>query len=171
MGDESWVLESGISALLLASYAPGRDYFDGRLTLQNGSRRSVAPFYSAAAVEDHGISTWLLAMLDGRTLFFNETFQEVAGFQGWGSDIAVTRARCGQDSPVLATTPSDAGEPDSIRAYSVESHMPVPLGTAAPFPGPITALWPSTAASVLAVARNPQTGKYEGYVVTVVCGT
>jgi hypothetical protein len=167
--DEPWVLESGTSALLLANYVSGRDYFDGRLTLQNGSRRSVAPFYSAAAVEDHGTALWLLAMLDGRTLVFNETFQEIAGIPGWGSDIAGINAHCGQSSPVLATTPSDAGEPDAIRAYSVANHVAVPLGTAVAFPGPITALWPSGATSVLAVAHDPKSGKYEAYVVTVVC--
>jgi hypothetical protein len=72
---------------------------------------------------------------------------------------------------VLATTPSDAGEPDAIRAYSVANHVAVPLGTAVPFPGPITALWPLGATSVLAVAHDPRARKYEAYVVTVVCGT
>jgi hypothetical protein len=168
--DEPWVLESGKSALLLANFVPGRNYFDGRLTLQNGSRRSVAPFYSAAAAEDHGTAFWLLATLDGRTLMFNETFQELAGIAGWGSDIAGTGVRCAQGSPVLATSPGDAGEPDALQAYSIANRVPVPLGTPVPFPGPITALWPSAAASVLAVARNPRTGKYEAYLVTVICG-
>jgi hypothetical protein len=167
--DEPWVLESGTSALLLANYVPGRNYFDGRLTLQNGSRRSVSPFYSAAAAEDHGTAFWLLAMLDARTLMFNETFQELTSIAGWGSDIAGTGVRCAQGAPVLATSPSDAGEPDALQAYSIANRVPIPLGTPAPFPGPITALWPSTATSVLAVARNPRTGKYEAYVVTVIC--
>jgi hypothetical protein len=162
-----WVLESG-SALLVANFTPDRNYFDGRVVLQNGSRKTAGPFYSAAAVEDQGGTSWLLAMVDGRTEVFNPAFEGVATIPSWGSDIAGTSARCG--SPVLASRPGEGSDSDALQAFSVANRAAVPVSAPVAFPGPVTALWPSAAGSALAVARDSATGKYGAYVVTVVCG-
>jgi len=167
--EEPWVLESGSRAILLANYSRDRNYFDGRVILQNGSRKTVAPFYSAAAVEEPAGTLWLLAALDGRTQAFDAAFEAVAAIPSWGSDIVGTSGRCGGGSPVLATRPGDTTEPDAIQAFSIVNRAAVALGAPVSFNGPITALWPSTPSSALAVVHDLTTGKYAAYVLTLVC--
>jgi hypothetical protein len=168
--EEPWVLESGSRGILLGNFAAGRNYFDGRVVTQNGTPKSVAPFYSAAAVEEQGTLWWLLALLDGRTQVLDNAFEPVATISGWGSDVVGIDARCGGGSQVLATRPGDANEPDAVQAFGLTNHMQVPLGPAVPLPGPVTALWPSGSTAALAVARDAATGKYAAYVLTMVCG-
>jgi hypothetical protein len=166
---DPWVLESGSRAMLLAAFAAGRNYFDGRVTTQTGARKTVAPFYSAASFEESGKPLWLLAMLDGRTLLFDASFEPAGEVNTWGSDIAGTEARCGAGSQVLAATPGE-GDRDAIQAFTMENRAPVPLTLPVEFPGPVTALWTSGGASALAVSKNSGTGRYEAYQLTVVCG-
>jgi hypothetical protein len=166
---DPWVLESGSKDLLLANFAAGRNDFDGRVATQTGLRKTIDPFYSAAAVEERGKTLWLLAMVDGRTRLFDEQFGAAGEIGGWGSDIAGTDARCGGGSQVLATRPGSA-EPDAVQAYAIVNRSASPLGAAAELPGPVTALWVSGHDSVLAVSRDLSTGKYAAYLLTVVCG-
>ena len=51
---DPWLIESGSHSLLLAQYASGRNYFEGRVTTQNGQAKTVPPFFSAAAAEQQG---------------------------------------------------------------------------------------------------------------------
>jgi hypothetical protein len=168
-GDEPWLLESG-GAVLLANFAPARNYFDGRVVTQAGLRKTVAPFYSAAAVEDQGRALWLLAALDGRTEIVDASLEAAGWIPGWGSDIAGVDAGCGAGSLAMATRPTEAGEPDAVQAFGVAGGMAAPLAEAVVFAGPVTALWPAGAASVLAVERDLTTGKYAAYLLTVACG-
>jgi len=55
--EEPWVLESGSRATLLGYFVPAKDYFDGRVITQNGVKKNVAPFYSAASVEEQGLES------------------------------------------------------------------------------------------------------------------
>src|SRR5438067_11127354 len=61
--EEAWMLESGSRGLLAATFVAARNYFDGRITPQSGARKTVAPFYAAASVEEQGRTLWLLAMV------------------------------------------------------------------------------------------------------------
>jgi hypothetical protein len=169
-GDEPWVLESGSRATLLANFAATRNHFDGRVATGTGLRKTLAPFYSAASAGEQNRLLWLLAMLDGRTQIFDAWLDPVGAIASWGSDIAGTQAGCGGGSQVLATRPGDAGEPDAIQAFAIVNRAAAPLTSPAEFAGPVTALWPSSATSALAVARDPLTGRYADYVITVVCG-
>jgi len=169
--DQPWVLESGSHALLVAEWAPGRNYFEGHVTVQTGARKTVAPFFSAAAVEDQGRQLWLLAMLDGHTQIVDAAFEPVGGVGPWGSDMAGTEARCGGGSQVLVTKAGDAREGDAIRAYTVVNHVPAPLTAPVDFPGPVTALWTAGPTSALAVARDTETGRYGAWLITVNCGS
>jgi len=45
-GDQPWMLASGSRAPLAANFAPGRNYFDGRVVTQTGAARSAPPFLS-----------------------------------------------------------------------------------------------------------------------------
>jgi hypothetical protein len=168
--EEPWVLESGSRALLLATFASARNYFDGRVTSQSGQRKTVAPFYSAAAVEEQGRTLWLLAMLDGRTQIFDTALDPVATLPAnWGSDIAGSDARCGGGTQVLATRPGDGTAGDAIQAFSIVERAPVAATAPAEFPGPVTALWSSPGTGAVAIVHNPATGKYESYNLTIAC--
>ena len=171
--EEPWVLESGSRGLLLASFAAGRNYFDGRVVAQNGAPRTVAPFYTAASVEERGQTLWVLALVDGRTEIFDNSLGPVASAAtvAWGSDIAGVDARCGPSSQVLATRPGDGSEPDAIQAFSLSDRAAQPVTTPANFSGPVTALWTSGGNSALAVARDLSTGRYAAYLITVACGS
>jgi hypothetical protein len=175
--DEPWVLESGSHAMLLAALAPGRNYFDGHVTTQTGVRKTVAPFFSAAAVtgpftgELQGRQLWMLAMLDGHTQIVDSSFEPLGGVGPWGSDIAGTEAHCGGGSQVLVTKAGDGREDDTLRAFSIANGVPAPLTAPVDFSGPVTALWPSVAAgAVLVVARDTETGRFGAYLITVNCG-
>jgi hypothetical protein len=168
--DEPWLLESGSRGILLANFAAARNYFDGRVVTQAGLRKTVAPFYSAVSVEDQGRAFWLLAMLDGRTQIVDASFEAAGAIAGWGSDLAGVDARCGAGSQVMATRAADPGEPDAVQVFTVANRAAVPLAAPVTFSGPVTALWPAGATSVLAVERDLTTGKYAAYILTVVCG-
>ena len=165
-----WVLESGSRAILLADFAPERNYFDGRVVLQDGSRRTAAPFYAAAAGEDAGGTFWFLSLLDGQTGIFNANLEPVGTVSTWGSDMVGINAPCAGGSQVLATGRGDGNEPDAIQAFSIVNRTANPLAAPLAFGGPVTALWPATASTALAVASDPASGKYAAYLVTLACG-
>jgi hypothetical protein len=167
---EPWVLESGSRSILLASFATERNYFDGHVVSQDGSRRTVPPFYAAAAADDTGGTVWLLSLLDGQTGMFNSSFEPVGTVPSWGSDVVGISAPCAGGSQVLATGPGDGNEPDAIHAFSIVNRAANPLAAPLAFGGPITALWPATTAAALAVTSDPATGKYAAYLVTLACG-
>lgn len=167
--DEPWVLESGSRAILLANFAADRNFFDGRVVTQNGLRRSVARFFSAAAFEESDGLSWLVTLVDGKTQILNSAFDPAGEIAGWGSDIAGLGASCNGGSPILATRPGDADEPDAVQAFTIVNRTAVPVAPPVTFPGPVTALWSSSSGSVLAVSRDPATSRYAAYVLTMVC--
>jgi hypothetical protein len=167
---DPWLVESGSRAMLLASFAANRNYFDGHVTTQAGIRKMVAPFFSAASVEEQGRQIWLLAMLDGRTQIFDAAFEPAGFIANWGSDIAGTEARCGGSTQVLATRPGDGSEADTVQVFGIVNRSPVALAAPVGFSGPVTALWPAGGASAIAIARDLGTGKYAAYTLTVACG-
>ncbi len=170
-GDQPWMLDSGSRALLAANFAPGRNYFDGRVVTQTGAARSAPPFFSAAAVEDRTFTYWVLALADGRAELFDTNFNALAAMPSWGSDLAGIDGRCGAASQVLATRAGDANEPDAIQSWAVVDRTAGPLTAPILFSGPVTALWTTGPDSALAVARNLASGRYEAYVVTLACGS
>jgi hypothetical protein len=166
--DEPWPLGYG-RALLLASFAAGRNYFDGHVVTPAGVRKTVPPFYSAAAADDGGRTVWVLAMVDGGAQIFDAALDPIGPAGAWGSDIAGTEVRCGGRSVVLATRPGDGQGPDAVRAYAIVNRAAVPLGAPAELPGPVTALWPS-GSGAMAIVKNGAAGTYQAFAVTVACG-
>jgi hypothetical protein len=154
--DEPWTLESG-RALLLASFAENRNYFDGRVVTQAGLRKNIEPFYTAASAD----GMWIFTLLDGRVAYYDDGMAP-AGIKGpWGSDIATSNARCGGAPVVLV---SKAGEgPDALQAYAILNRAPVAIGAPVEFAGPVTALW----APGIAVVRNGPL--YQAWSVSVTC--
>ena len=169
-GDQPWMLDSGSRALLAASFAPGRNYFDGRVETQTGAARSAPPFFSAAAVEDRASTYWLLTLADGHAELFDNNFNALAPMPSLGSDVAGIDGRCGAATQVLATRAGDGNEPDAIQSWAIADRTAGPVTAPILFPGPVTALWTAGADSAVAVVRNLASGRYEAYVVTLACG-
>jgi hypothetical protein len=176
---DPWVLDSGSRSLLLPYFTPGRNYFDGRVVLQEGNHRTVPPFSSAAALElnqnaQPGGTYWLLTLANGETQLFNAAWEPVASIPNWGSDI-VTLNTCAagpQGMPqILATRPGDNSQPDALQAFSIVNGAALPTSAPLPFAGPITALWPVSSTSALAVAFDAAARKYRAYAVTLSCGS
>jgi hypothetical protein len=163
-----WVLESG-SRLLLATFTPSRNYFDGRVVTQTGAHKTVPPFYSAAAVESQGRTLWVMAQTDGRTQMTDASLDPIAPIGQWGSDIAGIDVRCGDGSQVIATHAGDSTEPDALQSFTISDRYAAPATAAAMLPGPVTALWPGGPAQALAVARDLVSGDYIAYVASVSC--
>jgi hypothetical protein len=161
----------GSRAMLLAQFAATRNHFDGRVITQNGVKKSVPPFYSAAAVEEQGKTLWLLALVDGRTQVFDASLDPGAFAGSWGSDIAGTDAHCGSGFQMLATRAGDSTATDAVQAFSIVSRAASPLTPPEELPGPVTALWTSSGSSVMAIVHNLATGRYEAYLITVACGS
>jgi hypothetical protein len=168
--DEPWTLDVGARGVLLASFAAGRNYFDGRLSTANGVHKTLAPFFSAASAEEGGHTYWLVAMVDGRTQILDAALDPLGSVASWGSDLVGTEAHCGGGSQVLATKAGDAREADAVRAFGLVNQTPVPLSAPLELPGPITAFWSLGGSAALAVVSDLATGHYQAYAVTVNCG-
>lgn len=162
--EEPWLLGS-TRLQLSAALAPGRNYF----AAPAGARKTVPPFYSAAAADDGGRTVWVLATVDGGAQIFDAALDPVGPAGNWGSDIAGADVRCGGRSVVLATRPGDGHVPDAVRAYAIVNRAVLPLGAPAELPGPVTALWPSGSGAT-AIVKNSGTGTYQAFAVTVACG-
>ena len=170
VADEPWTLDSGSRGFLLANFAASRNYFDGRVVTPTGARKNVAPFYTAAVIEDQGRPMWVFTLVDGRTQVFDAALDPAGSVGPWGSDVAGTEARCGGGSQVLSTKAADAREPDAVRAWSLVNRAAMPLTPPMELPGPVTAFWSLGGASAVAVVRDLGSGKYAAYLITVVCG-
>lgn len=155
--DEPWPLDSGGRALLLATFASNRNYFDGRVVTQSGARKTVPPFYSAASAD----SFWILATADGRASIFDGAMEPAGNAGTWGSDLANSDARCGGAPVALASRPGDG--PDAVQAYALVNRSAVPIGKPVEMPGPVTALWTPG----IAVARNGSS--WQAYAIAVHC--
>lgn len=167
--DAPWVLESGSRGLLLAAFAAGRNFFDGRVVTQSGARKTVPPFYSAATVESQGRLFWVMAQTDGRAQIADASLEPVDAIEQWGSDIAGIDARCGGASQVLATRAGDSKGPDALQSFTILDRFATPVTAAVLLPGPVTALWPSGAEAAMAVVHDLGSGDYIAYVASVSC--
>jgi hypothetical protein len=168
--DVPWLIESSGRGILLAMFMAGRNYFDGRIVMQNGQRKTIPPFYSAAALEDQGRTLWMLALLDGRTQIVDPAFDPAGIITGWGSDLAGVDAHCGGGSQIMATRPTDSGEPDAVQLFGIVNRTTAPVAVPVTFAGPVTALWSAGPGSVVAIEHDLSTGRYAAYVLTVSCG-
>ncbi|MBV9744302.1 MAG: hypothetical protein JO099_11105, partial [Acidobacteriia bacterium] len=169
---DPWVLESGARSLLLANFAGDRNYFDGKLVLQDGTRRTVPPFYSAAALDDPNGTTWLLALVDGTIELFHPASgtEEPLTAAPWGSDLVAVSA-CTNGSQILATRGVEGQQPDALQAFSISNRTAHPSAAPLSLEGPIRALWPAGPASALTVIVDPAVHKYRAYAVSLVCGS
>ncbi len=135
----------------------GRNYFN---------EPGLPPYFSSAALEPGKV----LAGLDGRARLYDSALRETGQWGGWGSDIASVETGCGGPRAVLASRPGDSSEPDAVQLYTIGARGPAPAGEPATFSGPVTALWPENQpGQAVAIARNPETGRYAAYSLAIIC--
>jgi hypothetical protein len=120
-------------------------------------------FNDAEIGEEH-----VVAEADGRSHLYDSAHSPVAVFEEWGSDVVPVKDSCG-GSYLAASAPTDRKSADSIALYIVMDRAPVRVSEPAEFPGPVTALWPTTSGA-LAIARNLSTGSYAAYALSMDCG-
>jgi hypothetical protein len=167
--DDPWPLASE-QAGMSAFFSPVRNFFTGALAPGVGKDRTVAPFYSAAAVAREKYALWLFAGVDGQIHEVDGMNNQVLARSNWGSDIAALKTSCGSGWQILATSAGDGTAPDTIRAYEFPDRDPVAVSLPAEMNGTITSLWTESGGnSVMAVSRNLQTGKYEAYRLAIAC--
>lgn len=174
--DDPWPLGtmSGPSAdapttpLLGAFFTPRRNFFTGVITPPIGKFGAAPKFYSAAFLPRDKYILWLFAGTDGKLHILDGIRDQISGTD-WGSDIATVRTNCGAGWQVLATSADDQSG-DSMRAYELPDRDPIAVSAPINLPGKISALWTqANGDNAIAVAKNPETGSYEAYRLTVAC--
>jgi hypothetical protein len=165
-----WPVGSGPRMLGFVQFAPGRNYFDGRVIAPNGSTVSVPAFFSAAEFQVGAASAWALAGVDGQTHLYNAPLKNSGAWAAVGSGIVGLESDCGGRSQVLASAAGDGTVTDSVSAYDVMDGAPRPTGDAVAFPGPVTALWPAAERGVaFAVSRDLRSGRYAAFRLAITC--
>jgi hypothetical protein len=168
--DDLWPLRAAGALEMSAHFVPGRNYFDGKLTL-NGEVLQEPNFFSAAAVPDAAGTFLALAGLDGQTRIFGRKPEPLSTTDDWGSDLAAVESGCASGWQILATRAGDAERQDSVQAWSLRNGAPVEASLPVEFPGPVTALWPAESrGAALAVVRDLETGNYEAFTLSISCG-
>jgi hypothetical protein len=158
-----------LSIMPLSSFfASTRNFFTGALAPGVGKFTTVAKFYSAAFLPRDKYVLWLFAATDGQ-VHVVDGMNDVPARLGWGSDLATVKTACGAGWQVLASAAVDQTG-GAVRAYEFPDRDPVPVSAAVDFPGEVTALWTEAKGdTVIAVARNRDTGGYEAFRLAVGC--
>jgi hypothetical protein len=168
--DDAWPVSLAEPLTMSAHFVPGRNYFDGKLTLA-GKELQVPMFFSAAAIPGTPGPLIVLAALDGRARFFAQKPEPLGTVDDWGSDLAAIQSGCGSGLQILATRAGGLEQPDSVQAFSLRDGTAQQASAPVEFPGPVTALWPAASGrEALAVARDLKTGQYEAFTLSISCG-
>lgn len=174
--DDPWPLgaigspSAGAAAapLLAGFFTPRRNFFTGVITPLIGKFSAAPKFYSAAFLPRDKYTLWLFAATDGK-LHIVDGLRDQISLTDWGSDIAQVKTNCGAGWQVLASK-ADEQSGDSVRAYELPDRDPIAVSAPISFPGKVSALWTQgNGDNAIAVAKNPETGSYEAYRLTVAC--
>jgi hypothetical protein len=143
--------------------APGANYF---------TSPNTPPFFTAAQLgTEAGLTTWLLAGVDGRLHLLGAAFEARQTLPGLGDDVASVQTACGSGRQLIATgSNGDDEAAEALRAYEMTGSTLIPLTPAVHLPGRITAVWERPAGgSVLVVAHNSDLNRYEAFYVGLGC--
>ena len=185
--DEPWPLDAARpagSSGAAAYFTLDRNFFDGRVRLEDGREMKVPPFFAGAAVpvshagRKAGATSqvtsgamWLLAGLDGHAQLLNGDGVSLASLSGMGSSLVGLQTGCRSGWQALATQASDFNEADAIQAYEIVNHKAVAASLPVEFAGPVMELWPSANGSeAIAISHNLKTAEYEAFRLSISCG-
>lgn len=167
--DDPWPLGTGESGLS-AFFTPSRNFFTGALSPGIAKQTTVKAFYSAAVLPRDKYRLWVFAAVDGQIHLLDGVTDQTAAKLNWGSDIVSVHSGCGLGWQVLVTG-NGGGGVETVRAFEIADREPVAVGQPQEFKGGITALWVDAEGSgAIAVSRNSETGKYEAYRLSIICG-
>lgn len=172
-----------------AYFTPDRNFFDGRIKLDDGSEVRTTPFSTLVIMTAKGaahaglpapggrvppgataIPGWVLGGLDGGAQLLAGNLQPVANVGGWGSQMVGLQSGCGSGWQILATQARDLNQADAVQGYEITDRKPVPVSSAAEFAGPVMELWPMADGSqAIAISRNLQTAAYEAFRLSILC--
>jgi hypothetical protein len=190
--DEPWPLtggnregdsaNSGAGAGPAAYFTADRNFFDGRVKLEDGREIKTPPFWGAVVMPRNGAAhfglpgtpggpEWVLSELDGRAQLLDSNAEPMANVDGWGSQIVGVQSGCGNGWQVLASRAGNLDQPDVVQAYEILNRKPVPVSAPIEFAGPITELWPlADGSEAIAISFNLNTAVYEAFRLAVSCG-
>jgi hypothetical protein len=164
--DDPWPLGTDHSGLK-AFFTPSRNFFTGALSPGIEQQQTVGAFYSLAMLPR---DKFLFAAVDGQVHMLDGVTNQTLERADWGSDIASVQSGCGQGWQVLATG-GGKGDMDTVRAFEIADHEAVAVSQPAEFNGGITALWAEPdGTGTIAVLQNSETGRYEAYRLSIICG-
>jgi hypothetical protein len=167
--DEPWPLtadDGGVRAL----FAPARNFFAGAFSPGIGKVSNGPSFYSAAALPRSSYTLWMLAAVDGSIHMLDGMTDQVIRGAKWGSDLATVHSSCGTGTQLLVPENGDPAQ-DSLRAFEIADRDPVAASAPVEFDGPIIALWTEGSGNgAVAIVRREDTGWYEAYRISIVCG-
>jgi hypothetical protein len=132
---------------------------------------SVAPFFSAASVQNGSSRQWVFAGTDGRSrIFLNDLSTAAIIVNDWGSNLAGVQSGCGSGWQILATAPGDLNHPDSVQAFEIEGRHDEPVSSLIDLDGPMMAFWPGESSQIAhGVVQSLTTGKFEAWNMSVTC--
>ena len=87
---------------------------------------------------------------------------------GRGAEFGIVHSACVDGNQVLATSPRDYTQPDSLQAFQIKPTGAVAISNGLEFPGPILALHVAPDMPRL-VILNLKTGNYEAYQLSISC--
>lgn len=150
----------------------GKNYFRWGFPIGNDPTLRERLYYDSTSLLVRGESFKLDAMIDGRTVRHTSGSDTVVAIQSeWGSQLRGILSECGKGSQLLATGTGDWTESDLIQAFAYDGTKPVLVSNSINFSGPVTELRAGTPAqTVIAIAHNLKTGRYEAYTLTLSCG-
>jgi hypothetical protein len=148
-----WPLDAGAGIALPASLVVGRNFFEAP---------PMPAFYTAARWRDQ----WVLALTTGQTQLRDGSGMAITTLGNWGTEIAAIDSSCLADRVIVG---SRGG---SLETFTLgPGNRPLAASEPAPFPGQLTALWPSEQPGILtAIAYSVETDRYAAYRVSLDCG-
>ena len=182
-GAEPWPLGAASadgSAGLAAYFEADRNFFDGRVRLDDGRELKAPPFFSAALLPaknagpkpgETSDTLWLLAGLDGRAQLLNNNAESVANIGVLGSSVVSVHTGCQSGWQVLASQSEGLKEADAVEAYEIVNRKALAASAPVDFAGPVMELWPvDEGHAAIAICENVKTGGYEAFRLSISCG-
>jgi hypothetical protein len=166
--DDPWPLATEPSTLS-GFFTASRNFFTGVLSPGVQKQTATVAFYSAAALPRDKYTLWLFSATDEQIHLLDGMTDQTVTKWGWGSDIAGVKSGCGLGWQVLATSRGDAAG-DTVQVFEIADREALAVSAAVDFGGSITALWTdSDSASVIAIAQDSETSRYEASRLSITC--
>ena len=168
------------SADIAAYFETDRNFFDGRIRLDDGRELNAPPFFSLALLPaksaapnpgDTNDNLWLLAGVDGRAELLDNNAESIAHIGDLGSSVVSVHTGCQSGWQVLASRSGDLKEADAVEAYEIVNRKALAVSAPVEFAGPVMELWAVDEwHAAIAICLDVRTGSYEAFRLSISCG-